>query len=85
MQTYLGIGDVKHAVFETDGVRSHADMPTGHGEAPSVESNTTKPVNAMEIVRTPQKKSKPPDSPIVTAKQRSDSPNSVADHTDGSR
>ena len=84
-ETYLGIGDVKHAVFEMDGVRSHADTPTGHGEAPSVKSNTTKPVNVMEIVRTPQKKSKPPDSPIATAKQRSDSLNSIADHTDGSR
>lgn len=43
---YLGIGDMKHAVFEMDGIRSHADMSTGHGEALSVESNTIKPISA---------------------------------------
>ena len=83
-ETYPGIGDTKCAVFETDGIRSHADMSTRHREAPSIESNTIKPVKAMEIIRTPRKKQKPPDSPISAPKWLPDEPGGLRNQTDAS-
>ena len=83
-ETYPGIGDTKRAIFETDGIRSHADMSTGHREAPSIESNTIKPVKAMEIIRTPRKKQKPPDSPISAPKWLPDEPGGLRNQTDAS-
>ena len=59
--TYLDAGDAKRNVNETDGIGSHADASTGHEDAHSVETDTLKPANAMEIVSTHQIESKPPD------------------------
>ena len=75
--TYLGIRGTTHAVHETDGVRSHTDMP-------SVETNANKPADAGAIIRIPQKKEKLPDIPVEAAWQHSDEPNGFGDATDAS-
>ena len=56
-------------------------MPT---DIPSVETDTRATVNATEIVSTPQKKTKPPNSPISAAKWYPDKPNGCGSHADGS-
>ena len=80
---YLGVGDAKCAVHTTDGVGSHADMSSGPTDVPSVKTGARIPVNAMETVRTPQKRAKLPDSPMETAKRQPDEPNSCRSHVDG--
>ena len=62
--TYLGIGDVKHIVDMTNGVGSPADMLTGHGEAPSIETNAIIPENEMKNVKTSRNQSKTQNTPI---------------------
>ena len=83
-EMYPGIGDTKRAVFEMDGVRSRADTSTGHGKAPSVESNTINPINMMETIRSPRKKQKPPDSPISAPKRLPDESDGLGNQTDAS-
>ena len=51
--TYLGTGDVKCAIYETDGVGSHTDTSTGQTDAPSIKMNAIKPANESETVRLP--------------------------------
>ena len=51
--TYLGTGDTKHAVYEMDGVRSHADMSTGQMDTPSIKMNVIKPGNKLETISIP--------------------------------
>ena len=53
--TYLGVGDVKHAVHTTDGIGSHVDMSSGPTDVPSIEMGVRIPINATETIRTPQK------------------------------
>ena len=51
VSTYLGPGGTKRDVRETDGVGSHADMPTRQMHAPSVKTDRIKPENKMLNVR----------------------------------
>ena len=51
---------------------------------PSVDMDTIKPTNSPENVSTPQKKTKPPDSPIKAARQCPDGPNTFGNPTDAS-
>ena len=81
-ETYPGIGDTKHAVFKMDGIGSHVDTSTGHGKALSIESNTIKPINVMETIRSPQKKQNPPDSPISAPKQLPGESDGLGNQTD---
>ncbi|KIM54280.1 hypothetical protein SCLCIDRAFT_31227 [Scleroderma citrinum Foug A] len=73
-ETYLSVGDAKHLVKETDGVESHVDVSTGHGDIPNVETNANSPAKAPDNVSIPQKKDKPPNLPIRTAKRPPDEP-----------
>ena len=80
---YLGGGDAKCGVDAMNGIGSHTDVLSRHWDVPSIKANTITPANTLEIIRMPQKKNNPPDSPIEAAMQPSDGPNSVRDHTDG--
>ena len=51
--TYLGTGDVKHGVTETDGAGIHVDALSGHGDALSVETNTLTTANETQIISIP--------------------------------
>jgi len=55
--TYLVNGGVRCGVDRTGGVRSHMDASIGHGDVPSVETNTLMPTNVLRNVRTCRKKS----------------------------
>ena len=80
--TYLGIGDMKGDVKETDGVGSHTDTLNGSMDIPSIETDTNRPANAPDSVRTTQKKAKPPDLPSRSTKQHSDKPSSCGNQSD---
>ena len=82
--TYLGTGDPKRPIQETDGNGIHADVLSGHGDIPSIEMNANKPADAGEIIRIPRKKEKPPDITLEAAWQHSDEPNGFGDATDAS-
>jgi len=82
--TYLDIGDPKHGVEVTDGIRSHVDVSTGHGNVPSAELDAQTTTDTPEIVRTPRKRLKPPDPPGSTAKRTADCPNGCGSHSDAS-
>ena len=69
---------------KTDGIESHVDGSIGRRDTPSVQTDTLKPANATEIVRTPQKRKKPPNLPSETASRTPDEPNGIGDRTDGS-
>ena len=83
-RTYLGIGDAKHIVKETDGVESHADVSTGHGDISSVKTNANKPAKAPDNVSIPRKKIKPPDIPDSATRRCSDESNACGNQTDTS-
>ena len=74
--TYLGAGGVKGDVEVTDGVEHHAHTSTRHGAVPSVETKVIIPANTAENISIPQKKVKPPDLPIETARGHPDKLNS---------
>ena len=82
--TYLGAGDAKRDVKQTDGVGSHADTSSGHSDVPSVETDADTTANAPQIVRTPRKKIKPPDSPSRSTRRAPDEPNAFGDATNTS-
>ena len=82
--TYLGVGDTKHIVHATDGVRSQTDVSTGHGEVPNIQTDAIKPVNKPENISIPPEKAKPPDLPVKTVKRTPDEPNGLGNQTDGS-
>ena len=82
--TYPGAGDAKHAVDATDGVGSHADTSSEHADVPNVQTDANRPVNESKNVRMLRKRKKPPDSPVETARRRSDERNGVGDRTDTS-
>ena len=70
MNTYLGAGDVKHAIDATDGVETHVDASTRQGEVPSVESDassietdTRTAVNVRRDVRKRQAEAQTQNSP----------------------
>ena len=54
LDTYLGAAGMKCPVHETDGVRNHADMPIGHRDTPSIETETETAENERGNVRTGQ-------------------------------
>ena len=64
-RTYLATGDAKCGIDVTDGIESHADVSIGCRDAPSIETNLTKPVNEMEIIRTRRKMSETQNSPVA--------------------
>ena len=65
--TYLSAGDARCSGDETDGVGSHTDVPSRHGDVLSVEMNAILPTNAPENVSIPRKRTKPPDLPVEVA------------------
>ena len=81
---YLGPGDAKHLVNETDGTGIHADRSTGQMDTPSVETNVIKPANKSETVRLPRKKRKPPDLPVEAARCTPGGSDGLRDHADAS-
>ena len=81
--TYLATGDVKHIIEVMDGVKSHADMLTGHGDTPSIETGMIKPANETKIISIPRKKVKPPDLPVVAATCTPEVLNGDGDLADG--
>jgi len=83
-ETYLDVRGAKRVIDATDGVTRHADATTGYGDAPSVETDALTTANATEIVSTPRKRKKPPDSLVEAAKCAPDEPNGCGDPTDTS-
>ena len=79
---YLGPGDAKHLVNEADGAGIHADRSTGQVDAPSIQTKAIKPAKAMETISIPQKKVKPPDLPIETARGHPDKLNGCGNLAD---
>ena len=63
--TYLGVGDVKHPVLETDGIGCHMDASTGKMDASSIKMDARIPINETEIIRTHQKMSETQNSPVM--------------------
>ena len=51
--TYLGARDTKHVIEVSDGIGSHADTSSGHGNVLSVETHAIKPENKMANVSIP--------------------------------
>ena len=84
VSTYLGTGDPKCLIHETDGIRGHADMSTGQMHAPSIETKAIIPVNTVENVRTTRKKKKPPDLPMEVARCAPGESDGLRDHMDRS-
>ena len=80
--TYLGSGDAKCLVNEMDGAGIHMDRSTGQADAPSVQTKAIKPAKATETISIPQKKVKPPDLPIETARGHPDELNSCRNLAD---
>ena len=68
--TYLGAGDAKRGVDTTDGVGSHTNMSIGFRDVQSVETDAGTTENARKKVRTQQSKSKPPNSPTGSVRDR---------------
>jgi len=82
--TYLGTGDAKRAVDETDGIGSHADASNGQTNAPSVHTDAITPTIAPKIVRTHPIEPKSPNLPAGSATSRSDATDGFGSHTDTS-
>jgi len=82
--TYLSVRNAKRVVHATDGVGSQSDASIGHSDVPCVDTDAITPANATEIVSTTPRRKKPPDSPMETARQRSDAPDRCGSHTDAS-
>ena len=83
-ETYLSVRDAKRVVHATDGVGNHADASSGHTHVPCVETDAISTANATEIVSTPRKRAKSPDSPSGAAKRTADVPNGSGSHADAS-
>ena len=82
--TYLGPGDAKRLVNETDGTGIHTDRSTGQADAPSVQTKAIKPAKVTETISIPRKKVKPPDLPIETARGHPDKLNGCGNLVDTS-
>ena len=76
--TYLGPGDVKHGIRETDGVGSHADMSTWLTDIPSVKTNMLIPTITPETVSIHPLELKTPNSPPGSARERTEHPNRLS-------
>ena len=53
------------------------DVLSGQMDTPSIETHMINPTNAPENIRIPQKKIKPPDSPISAIRRIPDEPNGI--------
>ena len=62
--TYLSAGDARCSGDETDGIGSHTDVPSQHGDVLSIKMNAILPTNAPENISIPRKRMKPPDLPV---------------------
>ena len=82
--TYLSVRDAKRVVHATDGVPSHADASTGHGDVPCVVTDAYITATATEIISSPRKRPKPPDLPSGPAKWTPDVPDGCRSHADTS-
>jgi len=82
--TYLGAGDAKRGVDATDGFGSRMDTSSGLTDVPSVQTDARTTTNAPQIVRTPRKRSKRPNSPVETEQRHSDHPNGLGNRADTS-
>jgi len=82
--TYLGAGDAKCVVDARNGVGNHMDASSRHSDMPSVKTDAISTANVTEIISTPRKRKKPPDSLVEAAKCAPDESNGLRDHTDSS-
>jgi len=80
--TYLGVRDAKYIVNTTDGIGSHADMSTEHGDVPRVNMDVAMTANEPETISIPQKQQKPPESSSQATRQTPNVPNTCRSHTD---
>jgi len=67
-----------------DGIGSQSDASSGHWDVQSVEMEAITPADATQIIRTPRKKSKLPDSPSRGTRPAPDEPNGFGNHADAS-
>ena len=65
VSTYLSIGDTKRLVTEMDGIETRADASIGHGDIPSVETETETAENDSTNVRRCRIDSKTRNSPYT--------------------
>ena len=77
------IGPAKRRPHEPNGCSGHTDGSTARTDVQSVGNDAETTVNATEIVSTPRKKTKPPNSPISAAKWYPDEPNGCGSRADG--
>ena len=63
--TYLGAGDAKRDGDETDGIGSHTDLPTGHGDVPSIANDMNISANIRRNIRMHQMDSRMRNSPYA--------------------
>ena len=82
--TYLGTGDAKCGITEMDGVETHAEALTGHGDVLNVNMYAIKPENEMQIVSIPRKREKPPDLPVEAARCAPEESDGLGDQMDTS-
>ena len=82
--TYLGVRDMKWPVEMTDGVECHMDTSTGQTDAPCIETDMIMAADTPQIVRIPQRKKKPQNSPMDATRTAPDGPNGIGDHADRS-
>ena len=83
VQARTWVLEMKHGVEVTDGVRSH-NVSNGHRGIPNIETDTNRAVDTIKKVRMQQNMSKPPNSPIETARWRSHGPNGCGSHAEAS-
>jgi len=79
---YLSIGDVKCGVEVADGIGSHADASSGHGDVPSVETDANTTTSVLEIISTSRMKPKLPDLPSQGIRRAPDEPNGCGSHAE---
>ena len=78
-RTYLGAGDARRNIEETDGLVDHVEASTGPRDVLNIRADAVIPANALEDVRLPQKKEKPPDLPSQSARTP---PDECGNHAD---
>ena len=81
---YLGAGDTRRNVKETDGLVGHVETSTGPGDVLNIETYVIKPENETQIVSIPRRREKPPDIPIGPARAASDESDGCRNHADAS-
>ena len=77
---YLRPGDAKCGIREMDGLGSQMDTSSGHSDMPSVKTDMLIPTIAPTIIRTTQKRGKPPNLPGQTANQTPHKSNGLRGH-----